>query len=160
MIVFSRYLSKDMRAIVDPVIQRNAFFGHSENILVAMLTNERRHIRELASRRIMVARQYATSSKVRQFRVPVLNFAATDYTELISWQDTVRAEPPLTKFLTDEKLQELAKNKTATENIVEFPKFPCHTQATDRDLLLKRQHLCSLKISATALYVPELNLGT
>jgi len=28
MIAFSQYLPKEMRAIVDPVIQRNAFFGH------------------------------------------------------------------------------------------------------------------------------------
>src|SRR6218665_3482229 len=32
MIKFSRYLLPDLRAIVDKVIQRNGYYGHSENI--------------------------------------------------------------------------------------------------------------------------------
>jgi len=47
MTIFSRYLSKEMRAIVDPVIQKNAFTGHAENVLLAMLIDERTNFREL-----------------------------------------------------------------------------------------------------------------
>ena len=31
--------------IVDPVIQRNSYFAHPENLLIAMATDERPHIR-------------------------------------------------------------------------------------------------------------------
>uniref|UniRef100_A0A6P7H1G5 Uncharacterized protein LOC114349192 n=1 Tax=Diabrotica virgifera virgifera TaxID=50390 RepID=A0A6P7H1G5_DIAVI len=47
-IYLSRYLKKDLREIVDTTIQRNAFFAHAESLLVAMITDERRHIREQA----------------------------------------------------------------------------------------------------------------
>ncbi|KAL4712991.1 hypothetical protein ACJJTC_012061 [Scirpophaga incertulas] len=36
-ISLSRYLKSDMKKIVDNVIQRNGYFGHPENVLVAML---------------------------------------------------------------------------------------------------------------------------
>ena len=74
-----------MLEIVDPVVQRNAFFGHTENLLLAILTDDRSYIRELAS-----GRQGTSTTTVRQFRVPTFNFAATDYVDLISWKETSR----------------------------------------------------------------------
>ncbi|GBM24629.1 hypothetical protein AVEN_144378-1 [Araneus ventricosus] len=49
----SRYLSDELLQVVDPVIQLNAFFEHTENVLLAILVNEREHIRELVYRRIL-----------------------------------------------------------------------------------------------------------
>ena len=77
MIKFSRYLDPSHRDIVDTVIQRNAYFGHAENILLAMLTDDRQHIRELAYRRIIAARnENRAATSIREFRVPSLNFDA------------------------------------------------------------------------------------
>src|SRR6218665_3352464 len=45
MLVKSRYLSPKHKRIVDPVIHRNAYFAHPENLLLAMMTDYRRHIR-------------------------------------------------------------------------------------------------------------------
>ena len=106
MIKFSRYLDDEFRCIVDNVIQRNAFFAHSEKILLAMLTDDRVVIRELAYRRFIAARkEHASSTKIRQFRVPNLNFEADDYTNLVMWQAIDRCEPPLTMSMTDDELQ-------------------------------------------------------
>lgn len=44
-ILLSRYLPEHLKAIVDPVIQRNGFFGHAENMLLSMLTDNRKHVR-------------------------------------------------------------------------------------------------------------------
>ena len=86
MIFRSRYLSDDLKAVIDPILQRNAFFAHQENILVAMLHDSRKHIRELALKRIMVARnQQEPSSDPREFKVPKLNFHARDYTDMIDF---------------------------------------------------------------------------
>ena len=52
----SRYLSTDLKEIVDRVIQRNSFFAHQENILIAMITDDRELVRELGLRRILKAR--------------------------------------------------------------------------------------------------------
>src|SRR6218665_264032 len=53
MLVKSRYLSPKHKRIVDPVIHRNAYFAHPENLLLAMMTDYRRHIRELGLRGVM-----------------------------------------------------------------------------------------------------------
>ena len=81
------YLSAELKRIVDPVIQRNSYFAHPENLLIAMATDERPHIRPLALRRVLAARssQNETDTIPRIFKVPLLNFEAQDYTELINW---------------------------------------------------------------------------
>lgn len=84
MIKKSAYLPKHLKEIVHNVIQRNGFFAHSENILLAMLQENRKHIRELAIRRIMKARKNQHHSNLRKFEVPKLNFEAEEYFDLIS----------------------------------------------------------------------------
>ncbi|GBM01940.1 hypothetical protein AVEN_269551-1 [Araneus ventricosus] len=71
----SRHLPDELFQVVDPVIQRNAFFEHTENILLTMLVNEREHILELGYRRILKARQIVPKKKtVRNFVSPKINF--------------------------------------------------------------------------------------
>jgi len=73
-ILKSRYLSQDLKSIIDPVIQRNAYFAHPENILLCMLADDRKTIRELAMRRILKAR--SEEYEIRRFTIPLLNFQA------------------------------------------------------------------------------------
>jgi len=47
-IVSTRYLSQDLKAVIDPVIEQNAYFAHPEYLLLAKAMDERRHARELA----------------------------------------------------------------------------------------------------------------
>ena len=56
-IIKSRYLFDELKNIVDPVLQRNAYFCHPEDILKAMLVDKRMHIRELGLRRIIKCRE-------------------------------------------------------------------------------------------------------
>ncbi|GBO11829.1 hypothetical protein AVEN_267194-1 [Araneus ventricosus] len=80
----SRYLSQDLKDVVDGVICRNSFFALPENILLCMLKDERPHIRELAARRIIKSRESSSNVKsVRVFLRPKLNFEAAEYTEII-----------------------------------------------------------------------------
>jgi hypothetical protein len=79
MMVRTRYLSSSLKKVVDPVIRRNGFCGHPENVLLAMITDERPHLRELGLRRIMKARSHVSANKIRRFRVPPLNLDATEY---------------------------------------------------------------------------------
>ena len=39
-----RLCGDDVKQIIDPVIQRNGYFGHPENVLLAMLTNNEKNI--------------------------------------------------------------------------------------------------------------------
>jgi len=40
----SPYLLAELKQIINPFVQRNGFFGQTENMLVAMITNESKHI--------------------------------------------------------------------------------------------------------------------
>ncbi|GBM43376.1 hypothetical protein AVEN_264597-1 [Araneus ventricosus] len=83
----SRYLPKKYRDIIEPVICLNAYFEAPKNMLLAMLTDERCHIRTLAARRIIKAREIGKDGNcVRRFITPAVNIRATDNVDLIDWQ--------------------------------------------------------------------------
>ena len=130
----SRYLGDDLQKVVDPVIQRNAFFSHPENLLLAMLTDEKPAMRELAMRRILKARKQPSTNKVRSFSVPVLNFEATSYLEMIDWQTIPVTEPPVTREIDDNTLLRLIREDDTP--VLEFARYPCHTQAVERHIKL------------------------
>jgi hypothetical protein len=127
-IVKSRYLSDDLKAVIDPVIQRNAYFGHPENLLLCMITDDRQYIRELGMRRILRARseQYG----IRQFKIPQLNFSAADYIDIIDWQSITVTEPPLLAIASEQDIEMFVASGNVP--VIDFPKYPCHTQAVER----------------------------
>jgi len=45
---FSRYLPDNLKQIIDPVSERNAYFGSLENILKCTLFDDREYIRKIA----------------------------------------------------------------------------------------------------------------
>lgn len=135
MLVKSRYLSPKHKKIVDPVIHRNAYFAHPENMLLAMMTDHRPHIRELGLRRVMKARAARPRGQIRRFKVPAkMNFDTVEYFDMIDWAVCPISEPPIIKAMTDAELREfITLEATPT---VSFPKFPCHTQAVERHVKL------------------------
>ena len=44
MITRSRYPSEQHKKIIDPVLRRNSYFAHPENVILAMITDHRSHI--------------------------------------------------------------------------------------------------------------------
>lgn len=130
----SRYLPVNLKSVIDPVIQRNAFFAHSENVLLAMLADYREHVRELALRRILKIRRATSDSGtvLRIFEVPTLNLNADDYIDLIDWENIT--EPPLTKNITTEIICQAIIEPQIIQNEIlkNIKNLPCHTQATER----------------------------
>jgi hypothetical protein len=126
----SRSMSADVKAIIDPVIQRNAYWAHPENILLGMLADHRPYVRSLAIRRILKARDNHIPQ--RQFRVPKLKFSAESYEDMIFWSNQNLTEPPLTKCLTTATLKAHLTDNDGLTPPLTFPKFPCHTQSVER----------------------------
>lgn len=134
LIHLSRYLEDDLRSIVDTVLQRNAYFAHCENILLAMLTDSEATTRNIAVTKILKLRELENNlTSPRIFEVPKLNFSATKYEDMIFWDDTNVSEPPLTIKFSANELKDLAENYS--DSIIydsdQF-KLPCHTQAVER----------------------------
>lgn len=131
MINCTRYLSDDIKNIVYPVIERNAYFGHPENLFLSMLTDNDKHIRELGCRRIIKARSLKHSG-LRSFKIPKIDFKSNTYYDLIDWQSSnlILTEPPLLREVTTEDLKKIVDDGNI--KMFTFPKFPCHTQSVER----------------------------
>ncbi|PZC78138.1 hypothetical protein B5X24_HaOG202589 [Helicoverpa armigera] len=128
----SRYLSEDIKALLDPVIERNAYFAHPENLLLSMLTDDNKHIRELGCRRIIKARGLRQATMMRSFVIPKINFECQNYYDMIDWQNKslVLTEPPLLRNLETDDLKKIVVEGNIEK--FDFPKFPCHTQSVER----------------------------
>ena len=84
-----------MENVINPVIQRNAYFSHPENLILAMLIDDKPIIRTLALRRILKTRnQTQNDIGVRKFKVPNINFEADEYYEMINYATYFNNEPP------------------------------------------------------------------
>ena len=123
-----RSLAPDIQEIVKPTKQHNAFYVHPENILLAMVCDERPHLRKLAWRRIKKAQKQEKVKTVRRFTIPQLNFDAPCYSQLISWQEVPITEHPLTRNISEDELEELIMTKSKKQ----FDTMPCHTKAVER----------------------------
>jgi len=138
MIRDTRFLLDDQREIVDKVISTNAYFCHHENLLLAMLADSRRHVCELASRRILKSREgkLQSSSEMRVFKVQKVNFNATDYIDLIDWSrlDITDCEPPVTSGYSAEDLRVIVEEGLKEKFL--FSRLPCHKQAVERTVKL------------------------
>ena len=108
------------RYIIDSVIKNNCYFGHPQNVLLAMIHDDSPTIRELGLRRIIKARS-AFSKELRRFSPPSLNINASQYYKMVDWPNTPVTEPPATKRIPDEELQRLITNKEKTSCISSFP---------------------------------------
>lgn len=129
----SRYLEKSLGNIIDAVIQRNGYFAHPENILLAMLGDERKLVREQAVNTIMESRlKNDSTEKLRSFNVPTLNMSAKDYIDMIDWKKINITEPPLTRDLEEHNLRLVVENGLG-DNITGHP---CHNQAVERSVKL------------------------
>lgn len=138
LVKLSRYLCEQHLKIIDPVIQRNAYYAHPENVLLCMLNDERKHVRELGLRRLLKARS-EDKDDIRKFVVPKINFHAEDFIDIIKWTDEVITEPPMTKHITDEDLKQYvneSRDPRCQLQSIDFPRLPCNTQAVERVIKL------------------------
>lgn len=67
---------------------------------------------------------------MREFKIPKLNFKATEYYYCIDWFSTDISEPPITKNLSSEEIEHnIIAGSILKETSVDFPS---HTQAVER----------------------------
>ncbi|GBN71456.1 hypothetical protein AVEN_275072-1 [Araneus ventricosus] len=119
----SRYLPKKYRDIIERIISRNAYFAAPENMLLAMLTDERCHIRTLAARRIIKAREIDPDGNcVRRFVIPAV---------YLDWQACNVTPPPVLRQISSPELLKMIHDDMPMDGS-EFIKFPSHTQAVER----------------------------
>ena len=120
-------MSEQDQAIAQQVLQVNAHWPHSENLLISMLADEREEIRRRAVLRIMKARrEFNSDNHPRQFIPPQVKFDAKNYFDLIDWDVEPCTEPPLTIDM------ELDTIMSAISAPLKLPSFPNNTQGVER----------------------------
>lgn len=92
MVEMSHCVPQLARKIVNESIERNAFFAHSENVVLAMLNDENYSIRLDGWRKVLEGRESATSNQIRNFRVPQMNFNCSKYLDLIDLENVVHTD--------------------------------------------------------------------
>lgn len=118
-------LPSTIRATIEPVIQRNAYWCHPEAVLLAMVADPDDAIRAKALQVIQRCREQSRG-QVRQFVIPKLNFSATSYIEMFDWDDTLVTEPPLTVDISESSLMNILAAPLDVEH------YPVHTQTVER----------------------------
>lgn len=116
----------EAKMIVRQCIQRNAFFAHSENVLLAQLASEKMSERNDGVRKILEIRGRKENTGLRRFEVPMINFNAKVWTEILIWNGPKMTEPPLTLNMTERELIMVIKTP------LKVPRFRCHTQMVER----------------------------
>ena len=107
-----RFPRREARAIALANLCQNSYYAHSDNILVAMLGDEDRSVRQQAVDHILSVRnsKAPASVEVRRFIRPVINTKASTYYEMINIADNITEEPPIIKPLTDSQVLDLIEN--------------------------------------------------
>ena len=125
-----KYCSPQVKAVVEPVIQRGAWHGHPENLLLSMIGSDDLRKRTFAVNTIKMLRggEVQGDSSVRDFHVPELNFQADSLYNLIDWSgdETVLHEPVLTCGVRTDQLEQYLDKPLSRPNI------DCHTQSCER----------------------------
>ena len=139
MIFLARQLPGNVKKSIYIVFSNNAYFAHSEHLLLTIMHNSRKHIRELPVRRILSARDKKTKNSgcLHFFKLPELNFEADNYTDLIHWSNCAVTEPPLTMHIKDKDSKKMCKEETFP--VLTFEEIPCLKQFVERRVKLKSE---------------------
>ena len=137
-----KQLRERSQLLVKEVIQRNAFFAHPENVLLAMVYDDDSATRKLGWEKMLSAKRATgvkntrsktkgqkKGRKIRQFLVPDVNFAAEKYYDIINW--TKVTVPPLLGMLSEDDI-ERNMNGSKYHSSVSVLRMPCHSQAVER----------------------------
>jgi len=126
-IKIQRLLSPDVVSITFPVMQRNSYWAHQENVLLAMLADEDEENRKVAVDIIKSIRQQASASQhhIREFRPPHITDSCRTLRDLLPPVDQCKFEPPMTSKLTDEELDSIVQQRYQVN-------IPCHSQGVER----------------------------
>ena len=99
----SRFLPVKYRKVIDKVTQHNSYYCQPENLLLGIIADNSRVIRQLELRRILKARSSVNKS-LGKFVLPKILMEASNHHSKIDWQQCNLIEPPLTMDVSSECL--------------------------------------------------------
>jgi len=126
LVLASQQLDEKYRLIVQRCLSMNAYSAHSENILLAMIFDEREHVNENVLKLLKKANNH-NSSTIRKFSLPQLNFQAENYFDLIDFEEGLSMPPCLSNTdFSNASIHELRSTCSFLRHV------PCHSQSVER----------------------------
>lgn len=138
MIKTAQFLPRKYVSIVNATLQRNGYFAHAENVLLAMVNDDDINVRREGWLKIIHARRNELNNGIiRPFEIPKINFNCTSYIDMtmINRNSNMLTAPPLLREIQVDldTLEELAADKVVDICLdIDLSKTPCHTQAVER----------------------------
>ena len=143
--------NKKVKHVALQNVQKNAFFAHPENILLAMLGDDNKDVRKRAVSRVQAIREtsenldhnltsenpksldksdefnmYDSCVNVRRFEVPkAINTNAESFFEMVNLDDSDFRQPPAINDLSSSEIASIADNPLKLDH-------PSHNQAVER----------------------------
>ena len=123
-----RTQNHQVKNVITPYIQSEAWFSHSENVLLSLLASASTDDRKFAVDKILQLRgdNDMGDSSARPRRIPKLIFSAETLQDLIEWKTGEVFEPVITAKMTKNEIRMLL------DVPLDVPPFKNHTQATER----------------------------
>ena len=126
-----------MQIIVNPVVQRNAFMAEPGIMLCAMMESDSAETRKKAVDIVMKLKSKPPKKPrmkvlrgIRALKVPLLQWNASTWVEIIDWSKASFHVPFIIECLTNEELAATLQKPHV------FPFFPVHTQSVERAVKL------------------------
>ena len=133
----TRCLSPAIQEIVLPVLQKNSYFAHSENVLLAMINDEIKNIQELGLRKVLRSRKLCNSvTNIKACKIPNINFDADNFYDMIEWQNVVVTLTPLLHDIAADVIWRAINKGTQILSGNELLNSPFYTQAVERMIKL------------------------
>ena len=136
-IVRLRNVAQDNQEILRPVLQRNSYFAHPENIVLSMLSDTCQEIRTEAINLIKMSRD-KRPELIREFRTPTISFSSESWTKMVNLTDYNDIEPPLTRSL------QMSQIESFRESPYTVKLFPNHNQAVERVIKIISEASCAV----------------
>lgn len=121
--------NKGEKEVVQKSISTNGYFAHHENIILSMIFDSDENVRNQAVNIIRSVKE-PKDGEVRKFKLPVINFKAKHFFEMVDLARTTVTVPPLLSNIKVEDLFHLWKSPRGDF----FKLIPCHSQAVERSV--------------------------
>lgn len=131
LIRWTSYLEPNLRNVVNDIIKNNSYYAHPENILLSMLFDDRKDIRDKAIKKILYYRDKLDDpTKLRVYKKYDINFNCANYFDMVDLNnDSILSEPPFTRNIPYDHLVQYLELE---EPPFADPNIPSHIQGTER----------------------------
>ena len=106
-----------------------------------MLADSRKQVRELGLQTVFKCRIVVKlDNSIRKLKIPMINFNADNYMELIDWNSSTIIEPPLMTSVSDNELNQIILDVPEEMHIL---RCLSHSQAVERCVKLVTEALAT-----------------